>query len=199
MGNIILVSLIPVLLFLNVQQVRPVIGEGNADAVYGNFPQGPQVADTIGIQKRLSAMRSFNDIEKKVVWYYDPASITYINVSTIYLYIGVMKRGNVLRMRIQHNGNDQVHTKNITLLTGTHEYKMDLTRNPLKVDSDDTGFWEWFDMPLTPADYPMLTRLISSPSSRIRFEGEALSSFRMISEEEKEAMGRVMEVFGGMR
>jgi hypothetical protein len=147
-------------------------------------------------QKALQAMRKVEDKVQSVTFYYDKGSPQYINTrSEMWLYIAKAQGAQPeLRLKITYVADDWLFIERFFFKTD----KGTLELNPgsafaLKRDNEAGKVWEWYDAPVGPDELKVISAIVNSKETVMRYEGQQYNKDRTLSAAEKQRLVSVIE------
>lgn len=149
-------------------------------------------------QKALEAMRKVEDKVQSVTFYYDKNSPQYINTkSEMWLYIAKEQGSQPeLRLKITYIAEDWLFIDRFLFKTdkGTHEINPS-SAFALNRDNEGGKIWEWYDAPAGPDELEVISAIINSKVTVMRYDGQQYYKDRTISVAEKQRLVNVIDAY----
>ncbi len=156
-----------------------------------------RIAEREKAKKRLVELRTEKDEFQGTIYYYDKSSPKFVNQNAIYLYFGTDEEGQVgsLRFRIQYFSTDWLFIeKAVFLIDGeTFEYAPGIWER-----DNDSEIWEYNDSNVDFDSYAIIDALIQSKEAKVRFIGQQYYKDKTITNSQRIAMKRVLEIYQGL-
>lgn len=146
---------------------------------------------------KLQKLHDERDDFEGLTWYRHKSSPRYTNQNGLYIYFALDDSLNIerpLRWAIQHHANDWIFFDRIAFnLDGE---KIEYTPIRVATDTDDGGkVLEWIDWPIDDEELEIIEKIIHSKSSKMRLYGSKGQVDKEITDQQKEAMSAVLEVY----
>ena len=150
------------------------------------------------LKKALASMRIKKDNVTNKRWYQDRTTTQYVDVNSLYIYIGQDEGADpYLRFRIQYAGDDWLFIKKYTLNVDGTIYVIEPEYGEVERDND-TNVWEWYDINPSAENIDMLKQIATSKKAIIRCEGDQYHRDRTITASEKTAISNVFKAYDAL-
>ena len=145
--------------------------------------------------KLLEGLRKSKDEFQKTTFYYDPSSTKYNNANALYLYLGRDESDNVWpRLTIQYAGENWLFIEAYQILIDGQTRTI-LPEEKIKRDNSGGEVWEVVDKTPNDRDIFILGEIANSKVAKIRYEGREKVFDRVITDKEKKALKRILEIY----
>lgn len=134
------------------------------------------------------------DKQDKILWYRDASSPEYESAPAFYLYLGKREEDVWMRFRAQYSGDEYIFLNQILIETEESGYAF-VPKEQVHRNHGNKLVWEWMDESFTPDLYDMFYDIAHSKRASIRFLGTNSFEEREITEEEKEALQKVLKAY----
>lgn len=149
------------------------------------------------IAEATQNLRQKRDEVEGMTWYYDSATPEYDDTNNLHLYIGKKDSGQKwLRFRIRYAADEWLFIDKYQFKVDEETYYLDA--NDIERDNGYGGIWEWNDTPYTQEVETLVKAIINSDKTIIRHIGDQYHDDRVITENEKQALQRVVDAFGAL-
>lgn len=149
--------------------------------------------------KLLEGLRKSKDEFQKTAFYHDPNTTKYNNINAIYLYLGRDESDNVWpRLTIQYAGENWLFIQAYQILIDGQTRTI-LPEEKIKQDNSGGEVWEVVDKTPNAQDMYILSEIANSKVAKIRYEGRERVFDRVISDKEKKALKRVLEIYNSIK
>lgn len=146
--------------------------------------------------KALASLRKQRDDVNGINFYNAPESPQ--SVANYWkLYLAVPDKGApYLRFVFMYTGDDWLFIRGVTLNVDGEKLP-DVPLNAFRINRDNSGgrVWEWYDEAISDKDLRLFERLVSSKKTIIRYSGSQYYKDRILSQEEKRAMRKVLDAY----
>ncbi|HNP20141.1 MAG TPA: hypothetical protein PKL31_17005 [Fulvivirga sp.] len=146
-------------------------------------------------EKDLKSFKKNEDEFKGTAFYKDPRTPYYTNVNFIYPYIGQKGDNYWLRLQFQYASDDWLFIEKGILLIDGEQFT--ITGNWER--DNNSGIWEWLDMPVGETELFILNKLADSKSAKIRYEGRQYYKDRTITSKEKSIIKKTLEIYNNLK
>jgi hypothetical protein len=146
-------------------------------------------------EKDLSSFKKKEDEFEGNTFYRDPRTPYYTNVNFIYPYIGQKDNDYWLRLKFQYAADDWLFINNGILLVDGEKY----TISGNWERDNNSGIWEWLDIPVRDTERLILERIANSKSAKIRYVGTQYHNDRTITNKEKSIIKKTLEIYDNLK
>lgn len=138
------------------------------------------------ISKIMNSVETEYDDFENITWYIHKNHPKYTNTNAFF--ISAFSKKNIFggRLIVRYSGEDWLFVKKITVKCG--ETKFYLNTEKVNRNNGSGSVWEWIDLPVDNSVEVVLTSIISSDNTKIRFEGDQYSFDYTISSKDKTAL-----------
>lgn len=134
----------------------------------------------------------YDDIEG-VTWIYHKNKPYYANNKAFYIYLGLSDKGNVWqRLVIRYHGDDWLFIEKITIKTDNNTYTIDASNSERDHNAD---VWEWIDIAPTSVEDIIVSNIIESKSTKVRFSGKQYSQDWVLTSKEVKGLKEIKEYY----
>ena len=148
------------------------------------------------VMRALSRLRSEDDLQRGITWYYNKNVTHYVYKNSLEAYIGKNKDGDVwLRMRIYYTGDKLLEINRYEITNEGRTYSINTIYGKIVRGKGPGGAWEWFDAQVSSKDLQMLMEIIKPGPTSIKYIGKAGSFTRIMTEPEKLRLKYVIEAY----
>jgi hypothetical protein len=148
------------------------------------------------VRRALSRLRSEEDLERGITWYYNKNVSHYVYKNSLEAYIGKNKEGDVwLRMRIYYTGEKLLEINRFEITTEGRTYSINIIYGKVVRGKGPGGAWEWFDAQVSSKDLQMLMEIIKPGPTSIKYIGKKGQFARIMTEPEKLRLKYVIEAY----
>ncbi len=152
-------------------------------------------------KKREKAKRALKNFKKNKddfegnAFYRDPRTPYYTNVNFIYPYIGQEGESYWLRLKFQYASNDWLFINKGVLLIDGEKF----TINGNWKRDNNSGIWEWLDIPVRKTELMILEKIANSKSAKIRYIGTKYHNDRTITRKEKNIIKKTLGIYNDLK
>lgn len=158
-------------------------------------------ADSIKLIEKEQALSSLKKFRKKSdefsgeEFYMDKRTPIYINENFVYPYL--VKKGSTvwLRLKFQYAADSWLFIQQVQIKTDNDTY----TISARFEGDNDSGIWEWHDMPVNNSEYLMLKDISESKSVKMRYIGSQYRKDRNLTSKEKDIIKKTLEVYDKLK
>ncbi len=156
--------------------------------------------NNIRLENALSRMRTVNNDQQRITWYYIKNVSHYVYKNSFETYIGQSDEGDIwLRMRIYYNGDKWLDIDTYELYADDKLYTISTLYGNMERGRGRAGAWEWFDMKVSAKEIDMIEAVMEAGRSAIRYIGESGSWDRTMTEGEKLRLKYVMDAYNSLQ
>lgn len=153
-------------------------------------------ADKKRLAEATQKMRKQYDEVQEITWYFDKNSPKYVNVNSLYLYMGSKRDSTpTLNLKIQYAADDWVFINKYIFKVDGKAYDIYTGDFGVTRDNNEGGIWELYDVELDQNNYEMIKAIISSKKTIIRHQGDEHYSDRVITSTEKQGLKNVLDAY----
>ena len=153
--------------------------------------------DEAKLQVLKKSFRVEYDDMNDVKFYYDKSSPKYSNSNGFYCYVSETKLGVGLRLKVQYYAENWLFIKDFMVKSDSTVLRI-FPSSEAKRDNSSGMVWEYWDEPVDKSKLEILQNVVVSKESKIRFNGAQYYSEKPITDSQKKALQRILELFEAM-
>ncbi len=151
-------------------------------------------------RRLLSKLYKNRDSFEGISWYYDRATYSRYAGNRFQLYMGLRDSGEKwLRLRLQYYGDDWIFWDTATIKADGVQFVINADYFEVERDNSGGAVWEWYDISPGTYELEMISAVVQSKKTVIRFEGDTYRADRVISSAQKQAFRNVLAAYNGIQ